>query len=125
MLAARGADLVFLDPDNGMGANIQMLRADGPRFLYLQDIRDVWEAGKSIMTHQHIHRIGEAKDQIRAAAPSTRDTLGADPIPLLFHRGTARAFFVMAQPHHPEIRQRAARFAEGIWADNGHFEWLP
>ncbi len=123
MLATRGADLVFLDPDNGLGADARMYQADGPKFLYL---REVWAAGKSIVTYQHIHRIGGAEDQTRERVEAIHDTLeGSDPIPLMFHRGTARVFMVMAQPHHPEIRQRAARFAEGIWADNEHFEWVP
>lgn len=126
MLATRGADLVFLDPDNGLGAETRMYQADGPKFLYLRDLEDVWRAGKSIVTYQHIHRIGDAADQLRARAQTIVDTLeGADPVPLLFHRGTARAFMVIAQPQHPEIRERAGRFAEGIWMQNDHFEWLP
>ena len=125
MAATADADLVMMDPDNGLTDDALMYQADGPKFLYLRDLVSVWEAEKSVVTYQqHIHRIGEAPDQIRARAQTIRDTLpGADPIPLLFHRGTARAFFVMAQPHHPGIRERAARFAESLWAEHHHFEW--
>lgn len=113
-------------PGNVRGADARMYQADGPKFLYLRDLREVREAGKSIVTYQHIHRIGEGEDQIRAAAPRMRDTLeGSDPIRLPFHRGTARVFFVIPQPQHPEIQHRAARFAGGTWADFGHFEWVP
>jgi hypothetical protein len=123
MAAVRGADLVMMDPDNGLGPDAQMYQADGPKFMYLRDISAVWEAGKSIVMYQHVHRIGEAADQLRARAQTIHDTLGTRPIPLAFHRGTARAYFVI--PQHPEIRERAARFAGGPWADNHHFDWLP
>ena len=126
MLATRGADLVFLDPDNGLGVDARMYQADGPKFLYMRDLEDVWAAGKSIVTYQHIHRIGEAEEQIRERVEGIRGTLeGSDLVSLLFHRGTARAFLVVAQPHHPEIRQRVARFARSPWVDHEHFEWLP
>ena len=126
MAAIGDADLVMLDPDNGFGGDSGIYQADGPKFLYLRDLSAMWEAGKSIVTYQHIHRIGEAPDQIRARSETIRDTLeGADPIPLLFHRGTARVFFVIPRPEHPEIRERAGRFASSLWADHHHFEWVP
>ena len=126
MAATAAADLVMMDPDNGMGPDEKMYQADGPKFLYLSDMQAVWEAGKSLVTYQHIHRIGDAADQIHARVDTIQGVLeGADPIPLLFHRGTARVFFVIPRPEHPELRDRAARFAGGLWADHGHFEWVP
>ena len=126
MAAVQDADLVMLDPDNGTGDPVGMYQADGPKYLYLRDLSAVWQAGKSIVTYQHIHRIGDAAQQIRARKETIRDTLpGADPIPLLFHRGTARVFFVIPRPEHPEIRERAARFAGSLWAHHDHFEWVP
>ena len=86
MAAVRGADLVMMDPDNGLGPVAQMYQADGPKFMYLRDISAVWEAGKSIVMYQHVHRIGEAADQLRARAQTIVDTLGTRPIPLAFHR---------------------------------------
>ena len=121
-----GAEIVMMDPDNGLGDDRRMYQQDGPKFLYLRDLEAVWNAGKSIVIYQHIHRIGDAPDQARAHAETIREALpGADPIPLLFHRGTARIFMVVPRPEHPEIRDRAARFAGSLWADNGHFQWLP
>ena len=125
MAAVRDADLAMLDPDNGFGLNQRMYQADGPKFMYTPDLRALWEAGKSLVMYQHIHRIGDAADQMRARAQTIRDVTGHGPIPLLFHRGTARAFLIVAQTNHPEIRERAARFAGGLWADHEHFEWVP
>ena len=126
MRAIADADLVMMDPDNGLAGDERMYQADGPKFLYLRDLEAVWEAGKSIVTYQHIDRRDEAVNQAFARAQTIRDTLeGADPIPLLFHRGTARIFMVVAHPDHPEVRDRAARFAGSLWADNEHFEWVP
>ena len=125
MAATQDADLVMLDPDNGLGPDQRIYQADGPKFLYLRDLEALWEAGKSLVMYQHIHRIGGASDQLRARAQSIVDALGCAPIPLLFRRGTARAFFVLPRPEHPEIRERTIRFAGSLWADNGHFDWLP
>lgn len=102
MRAAAEADLVMLDPDNGVGPNAKMYQADGPKFCFLADLSDLWGRGQSLVLHQHITRIGEAQAQIRARAETIRDTLeGADPIPLLFHWGTARIFMVICRPEHP------------------------
>ena len=126
MTAIGGADLVMLDPDNGFGGDSGMYQADGPKFLYMRDLSAVWEAGKSVVTYQHIHRIGDAAQQIRARMATIQGVLeGADPIPLLFHRGTARVFYVIPRADYPEIRERAGRFAGSSWADNDHFEWVP
>ena len=75
LTAIGDADLVMLDPDNGFGDPGGMYQADGPKYLYLCDLSAVWEAGKSVVTYQHIHRIGEAADQIHARVETIRDTL--------------------------------------------------
>ena len=68
MTATQDADLIMMDPDNGTGDPAAMYQAEGPKFMYLPDLSAVWNAGKSLVTYQHIHRIGEAADQIRASA---------------------------------------------------------
>ena len=121
-----GAEIVMMDPDNGLGDDRRMYQQDGPKYLYLRDLEAVWEAGKSLVMYQHIHRIGDAVDQIHDHARTIRTALaGADPIAFLFRRGTARAFFVIPQPDADDLRLRAARFAGTLWADSGHFQWVP
>ena len=124
MAATADADLVMMDPDNGLTDDALMYQADGPKFLYLRDLVSVWEAEKSVVTYQqHIHRIGLPIRYGLVPKPSATRFPAPTRSPLLFHRGTARAFFVMAQPHHPGIRERAARFAGSLWAEHHHFEW--
>lgn len=102
-----GADLVCLDPDNGVRWDgSKMFQQDGPKFTYISDLRAFWDRGQSLVVYQHADRVlGSAQD----ISASLRDSLGTDPIPLWFHRGAARVFFVLPQPAHREaITQRVA-----------------
>ena len=105
----------------------EMHRKNGPKFTYLSDLREFWDCGKSLVVYQHINRNGKVPVQIERVAAKIADGLpDAEPIPLLFHRGSARVFFVIPNPeskHSDVVRERANRFAaDGPWRANGHFE---
>ena len=119
--ATADADLVCLDPDNGIRWDAsKMFQQDGPKFTYISDLRAFWERGQSLVIYQHTDRI---PGSVERAIASLRDGLGTEPIPLWYHRGTARIFFVLPQPRHRKrIEARIARMLEGPWAKDGHFE---
>ena len=120
--AVKGSELVLLDPDNGIADEAKMYRAAGPRYTYFSDIRRFWDCGKSLVIYHHTGHNGKVDDQIRAVAGRLRDALGAEPIPLRFHRGTALAFFVIPQPCHRElIARRVEHFLDAGWEKHGHF----
>ena len=120
--ATKDADLVLLDPDNGIADEAKMFLAAGPRYVYLSDIRRFWERDKSLVIYHHLGHNGKADAQIRDTADCLRDALGAEPIPLRFHRGTALAFFVIPQPQHRElIERRVGSFMDAGWGKHGHF----
>ena len=117
-----GADMVYLDPDNGIADAKKMYLKDGPKFTYTDDIRRFWERGQSLVIYHHLGHGTKAIDQIQNVATSIRDTLGVVPIPLRFHRGTARVFFVIPAPcHGGVIESRVERFLGGEWGTRGHF----
>ena len=121
--ATKGAELVLLDPDNGIADEAKKYLAAGPRYTYPSDIRRFWDSGKSLVIYHHLGRSGgEADDQIRTFAEIVRDTVGVEPIPLRFHRGTARVFLVVPQPYRRDlIESRITRFLEAGWKEHGHF----
>ena len=126
--ATRNADLICVDPDNGIAGKAQMHTPKGPKHAYMSDLQEFWNRGQSLLVYQHMGRdSSKAHGMVRAKADALRDELGAAPTALLFHRGTARAFYVITQDNDPgrAIRERVGRFAGGPWAEKGHFEWVP
>ena len=124
--ATKDADIVCVDPDNGIADDAGMYHKKGPKYVYVSDLKGFWERGQSLVVYHHLGMVkGGADVMIPAAAAKIREGLGVEPIPLWFHRGAARVFFVVPHPeseHGGAVRARANRFSEGLWAEKGHFE---
>ena len=55
--AASGADLVFLDPDNGLEvASKPIGRKGSSKYLAWQEVDILWSAGRSLLIYQHFPR---------------------------------------------------------------------
>jgi hypothetical protein len=55
--AARSADIVFVDPDNGIQvASKPVGRKDSSKFVTWQEIQGLWQMGCSILIYQHFRR---------------------------------------------------------------------
>ena len=120
--ATAKADLVCLDPDNGIRWDgSKMLNIDGPKYTYLDDLRAFWDRGQSLVVYHHLGMSVPAEAQAETVSSALVDGLGVESIPLQFHRGTARIFFVLPQPAHRErIEARIQRMLDGPWSH--HFE---
>lgn len=69
-------DLVFFDPDNGIEVrSIPVGRRNSSKYVYLDELRCFYEAGKSILVYQHFPRIereayvAACVDRMRKIAP--------------------------------------------------------
>ena len=125
LLETREADLVCVDPDNGIAPKSKMYDpAKGAKFVYMPDLKAIWERKQSLVVYQHIDHSEPASAQVERVVATLRDGLeNAEPIPLVFHRGSARVFYVIPRPDHKEIiDERVRRFLERGWEANGHFE---
>ena len=122
--ATAKADLVCLDPDNGIRDDSQMYRQNGPKHTYISDLRAFWERGQSLVVYQHLGMSEPAEAQIPKKVAVLRSGLpGAEPIPLRYRHGSSRIFFVLPQPAHRErIEARIHRMLDGPWGRNCHFE---
>ncbi len=57
LLAAQGADLVFLDPDNGIEVKSKPVgRKDSSKYVTWSEIDQLWESGCSVLVYQHFTR---------------------------------------------------------------------
>jgi len=54
---ARGADLVFVDPDNGIEVNSKPIgRKGSSKYVAWDELRAIWERGASVLVYQHFRR---------------------------------------------------------------------
>ena len=121
--ATAGADLVCVDPDNGIAKPDMMYQRRGPKYTYISDLQEFWERGQSLVVYQHLGHAASAEVQIAEKVAMLRGGLDVEPIPLRFRRGSSRVFFVLPQPGHRErIDARLDRMLAGPWGQQGHFE---
>ena len=124
--ATKDADIVCVDPDNGIADDAAMYTKTGTKHVYASDLQEFWERGQSLVVYHHLGMVrGGADVMIPAAAAKIREGLGVEPIPLWFRRGTSRVFFVVPNPKCKErkelIEDRVSRFLERGWREQGHF----
>jgi hypothetical protein len=119
-----GADVVFIDPDNGLETAVGRYSRKGPKFVYYDDLISLARASKSLIIYQHACRKSCFEDQIHRRLDELRKHFGSDDgkyAALRFRRISPRVFlFVLAKAHRREIQSRLCRFVNGPWGQ--HFE---
>lgn len=121
--ATQDANVVFLDPDNGIESRTQRHAGKGPKYVYFDEIQPFLDRGQSVVVYHHtdrtmpvpaqgLYRQAQLRDQLRGHAGISA---------LLYRRGSARLFFVVAASAHAELLEdRVGSFVRGSWAQ--HFE---
>ncbi len=96
--SAKSADLVFLDPDNGLEVKSKPFgRKYSSKFLYWREVRALWASGKSLLIYQHFIR-EKRSDFIQRMSLSLSQ---ATPGSLVESFSTPHVVFLMAlQPNH-------------------------
>ena len=117
------ADVVYFDPDNGISGLERMLRKEGPKFTYLDDLREFWNCGKSLVVYHHIGR-KPVDEVIEEMADTLEREFGQRPISLKFCRGTCRAFFLLPNPAQQDHQRIFSAGADAVLAPEWgrHFE---
>jgi hypothetical protein len=124
--AAAAADLVFLDPDNGLEAGTGRYAAKGPKFVFYDDLPAL-SPGKTLVVYQHATRTGTFEEQLEARMEDLGDRLCLPQENLLamrWRRVSPRAFlFALADPHRELVVERHRAMLAGPWG--AHFELVP
>jgi hypothetical protein len=117
--AARGRDIVFLDPDNGIAEH-----STSTRHVSIAELARFAELGSTIVVYHHLHRRKPHISQLFALQRRVRQILSGRTVHLLWYRrGGSRAFIVAPPPlSNSTIVQRLQAFAKGPWAK--HFTYL-
>lgn len=109
------ADLVFVDPDNGLRTGDWS--ADHQKFAFAHEIADYLSRGQSVVVYHHADRTrGGALFMIRRRMMELQTACGVKPLgTVVAHRGTCRFFFVVPALAHRErlalaISEHASRW---------------
>ena len=118
--AAVGADLVFVDPDNGIEVMSKPIgRKDSRKFVAWRELTDLWSEGCSILIYQHFRREERSSFAIRMAKELASKT-GAS---LVEGFSTPHVLFLLAaQQCHADQFTAARMRLPKAW--NGHIEPL-
>ena len=113
--------IVFLDPDNGLEVTVRAYQPRGPKYAFFDELLPFVRRDQSLVVYHHVARRGSAKEQIRARMAQIEDELACRPFALLYHRGSARVFFVLPTQRHREVLfAKAEGLLQTPWAR--HFE---
>ena len=117
------ADLVFIDPDNGISNAPLHWRKAAPKYTFVEDAREYFRRGQSLVIYHHLSRQGTAVQQIRRMTARLQTEIGLMRAPwaLWYHRGSARCYFILAQNEHVDaLRSRLHLLLDSGW--RAHFE---
>ena len=124
--ATEAADLVFLDPDNGIAGRELPWRKKGPKYVFMNDLSRFYTRGQSMVIYHHLGRHKPAVDQINHLSNElqSRLILIRPPISLRYHRGSARVYFIVCQDkHRSELQARIETVLQTPWEN--HFDISP
>lgn len=124
---ASKADIVMLDPDNGLMADRLSIRSrQAVKYASLDECAAFYGGGRrTLVVYQHAHRQGSVAEQTDRALRRLAGRLGVDrgqTFALRFHRGTSRCYLIApATDHRQAMRQQACAMIRGLWGQRGHF----
>lgn len=122
--AVVGADIVFLDPDNGIEVqSVPKGGAKAGKYVYWDEIQSLWSNGHSLLIYHHLNRVMKANMQTKLLWECFVTRLGQPAllVPLFFRRGSCRYFWIVGQAAHASMLQFGiAEILQSDWRN--HFE---
>ena len=120
--ATKDCDVVFVDPDNGIGSSAQAYSRRGGKYVLLEELGPYVDRGQTLVVYHHLNRQAPADVQIDSLSVVLRD-LSVRRCHLAaarFSRGSARVFFLIGQENQETIfERRLRRFLTTAWS--AHF----
>ena len=118
---AAGADVVFLDPDNGLEVGCDACDNAGPKYAFYEDLSGISPA-QTLIVYQHATRNGGFEEQLEARMNDLarcRRLPRENLLAMRWRRVSPRAFiFAVADSHRAEILGRLRTMVAGPWGGN-------
>ena len=124
--ATQDCDVVFVDPDNGIGTTAQASSRFGAKYVLLEELIPYLDRGQTLVIYHHLNRQTPAESQVsrRLAELEERLTSPGRVMALRYHRGSARVFFVVTSLGYFDILKRKTKlFLQSPWSL--HFSFIP
>jgi hypothetical protein len=107
------AELVFLDPDNGIAARAKKHWRSSVKYVFQDEVTDWLKRGQSVVLYQHQQRrklVEQVSEQQKILAA------GGVCHAVSFHRRTARIYYILpTEDHESRIADRLTCFLAGAW----------
>ena len=100
-----GADVVFVDPDNGIAS--KNTPVGSPKHVLPYELERFYERGQSLIIYHHLART-DARTLIKSLSKQLQEWLDPPhkPWALWYRRGTGRVYFVVPSERHIEALER-------------------
>ena len=120
-----GADVVFVDPDNGLMVPSALGTPRAPKYVEIRELVDYYRHGSSLIYYQHKARRPDSfyLEQHRqlVGMPELSEAVGFG---LKFRTTSQRYFFFIIQPRHREaIVRQVDKLLTSAWKE--HFSLMP
>lgn len=95
------ADIVFLDPDNGVEAkSVNKRNIKAGKYVFWDEIEAFTKRGQSLVVYHHLNRTASSTAQISKLSEEFKHRLSREysARPLIFRRGSCRVFWLLL--HH-------------------------
>jgi hypothetical protein len=99
------ADVVFLDPDNGIECkSVSRTDLKGPKYVYWDEIESFVDREQSIVVYHHLNRSCPSTEQVEFLRSefSRRMPANCEISKIIYRRGTRRAYFIVMTSKHRE-----------------------
>jgi hypothetical protein len=103
------ADLVFVDPDNGVRSDDSLPRHHprAAKYAYWEELRPFVAQGQSVVIYHHADRSAVVDEQARIKLEEARRYLGTEPLGAVRSSlGSARLFLIVPSPRHAKLLRR-------------------
>ncbi len=116
------ADVVFVDPDNGIECqSVSRTASAGPKYIFWDEIGAFAARGQTVVIYHHLNRTLSSAEQIKMLRLQFDERMppGFTTMDVVFKRGTRRAYFIAGAARHRHIlNQRLSRMLETPWANH-------
>jgi hypothetical protein len=122
--AVREAEIVFLDPDNGLPESPNAYNRSPQKYASFGEVAYFRKRQLSVVIYQHQTRSGTFEEQLERHCTTIRRMGAPEVWVLTFHRFSSRAFIVIpSDSNAPALQLRCRRFIQSAWGREGHFRF--
>ncbi len=115
------ADIVFLDPDNGIECeSVKKTAKKAPKYVFWDDITAFATRNQTVVVYHHLNHLCPAPEQVKKLSQKFQSLFPRLTIEaVVFKRGTLRAYFIAAPADKCDILiSRLCNVLRAPWSDH-------